>query len=107
MTEPGHHAASYELSGPEALTAAGMADTLSHALGRPVHAEDFPLDQWEARARAAGLGEYQVATLSTMFRYYAGHGFEGNPNTLAYLLHRPPTSFAKFIERTVHADKTS
>ena len=106
LTEPGHRFASYELCGPEVLTAAEMAATLSNALGRPVLTESFPLEQWELRARAAGFGEYQVATLRTMFRYYAGHGFAGNPNTLAYLLGRQPTSFAAFVERTVRERAT-
>ncbi len=106
LTEPGHQAASYELSGPEALTAATMAATLAHALGRPVHAENFSLEQWEERAHAAGLGDYQVETLSTMFRYYAGHGFAGNSNILGYLLRRPPTSFAEFVERTLQQRAT-
>lgn len=101
LTEPGHLTASYELCGPQALTAAEMAATLSDALHCPVSAEIFPLDQWAQGARAAGLGDFQVATLRTMFHYYAGHGFAGNSNILGYLLRRPPTTFAEFVERTL------
>jgi len=100
LTEAGHEAATYELSGPEVLTAATMAATLSARLGRPVTAVAVPSEQWEARARAGGLDDYAVATLATMFRYYAHHGFAGNPRVLELLLGREPTNFAAFVART-------
>ncbi|MGA8653421.1 MAG: hypothetical protein WB677_22900, partial [Xanthobacteraceae bacterium] len=61
--------------------------------------EAEPLAAWEARARAAGMGEHERATLAAMFRYYAEHGLVGNPNTLRWLLGRPPTGLAAFLER--------
>ncbi|NIV28395.1 MAG: hypothetical protein GWN58_02435 [Anaerolineae bacterium] len=45
------------------------------------------------------MGEYQVETLLQMFRYYERHGFWGNPRVLTWLLGRPPTAFASFVER--------
>jgi hypothetical protein len=36
-----------------------------------------------------------------MFRYYAAHGLQGNPNTLRWLLDREPTSLAEFVQRAV------
>ena len=101
LTEPGHGAATYELCGVEALSAVEMAITLGQLLGRTVRAEDLPLDLWEARVRSSGLGDYQVKTLSAMFRHYAENGFLGNPNVLTWLLHRLPTGFAAFVERTM------
>lgn len=97
LTQAGHRYATYELSGPEILTAAQMAAILTEQLGRPVTVEGLDVDRWESRMRAAGMGDYAVSTLATMFRYYARHGFAGNPNVLACLLHRPPTTFAEFI----------
>jgi uncharacterized protein YbjT (DUF2867 family) len=99
LTENGHQAAIYELSGPAVLTATETANILSQALGRPVSAENMNLDQWAVQMRAGGMGDYQIATLSTMFRYYAQHGFVGNPHVLAMLLNRRPTDFAGFVER--------
>lgn len=99
LTEPGHQGATYELAGPQALTQIEVAATLSRLLERPVRAETIPLDVWERKSRAAGLGDYQVTTLRQMFCYYERHGFWGNPRVLGWLLGRPPTTLAKFVER--------
>jgi len=101
LTEPSHLGATYELAGPEALTQIEVAAILAQQLGRPVRLEVIPLAAWEANARAAGLGEYQVTTLLKMFRYYAAYGFSGNAHVLGWLLRRPPTTFAVFVERVV------
>lgn len=99
LTAEGHRFATYELSGPEVLDAGKMAAILSDALGRPVTTEALDVDQWEARVRTAGFPEYSAAMLATMFRYYAQHGFTGNPNVLGWLLGRPATTFAQFVAR--------
>lgn len=96
LTEPGHAGATYELVGTLPLTQTQVAQTLGEALGRPVRAEAESVDSWEARARAAGLGDYQRETLIKMFRYYERHGLAGNPTTLRGLLGREPTSLAEF-----------
>ena len=40
-------------------------------------------------------------TLAMMFRYYNRHGLRGNPNVLAWLLGRRPTSFDEFVGSVV------
>jgi uncharacterized protein YbjT (DUF2867 family) len=99
LTQAGHEGAIYELAGPEALTQVQVAAILGQVLGRAVRAEELALEAWERRARASGLGDYQVETLVKMFRYYERYGLEGNPNVLRWLLGRPPTPFAAFVER--------
>ena len=99
LTEAGHAGAIYELAGPEALTQTEVAAILALQLSRPVRVEVIPLTAWEANARAAGLGEYQIATLLAMFRDYEQHGFWGNPNVLRWLLGRPATTFGEFVGR--------
>jgi len=100
LTERGHAGATYELVGTEALSQTEVATVLGQQLGRPVRAEVVPLEAWERRARVSGLGDYQVETLVKMFRYYECYGFWGNPRVLGWLLRRPPTTFAAFVERT-------
>jgi hypothetical protein len=46
------------------------------------------------------MGDYQIETLIKMFRYYEQYGLGGSPNVLGWLLRRPPTTFAAFVERT-------
>jgi uncharacterized protein YbjT (DUF2867 family) len=99
LTEPGHQGATYELVGTTALTQDEVAAQLSETLGRPVQANAISHAAWERGARAGGLPAYAIDTLLTMFRYYEAYGLIGNPNTLGWLLGRPPTSLAAFLER--------
>ena len=101
LTEGGHAGAIYELAGADVLSQVEVAEILERQLARPVRAQAVPLDEWERGARASGVGEYQVNTLLQMFRYYERHGFWGNPRVLTWLLRRPPTTLAGFVERVV------
>jgi NAD(P)H dehydrogenase (quinone) len=99
LTESRHIGATYELAGPEPLSQVEVAATLSQRLGRPVHAQTVPLDEWERKARTSGMSDYAIETLLQMFRYYDRFGLCANPNVLTWLLHRPATTFAAFIAR--------
>lgn len=99
LTTDGHAAATYELVGPEALTQSEIATMLGRLLGRPVEAQEVPLATWISQAKTSGLGAYQIDTLTKMFQYYGQNGFCGNPNVLAWLLGRQPTSLAEFVAR--------
>lgn len=101
LTDAGHEGAIYELAGPEILTAREVASVLSRALGRPVRAEEVPLDEWVARTKARGMDDYRIETLVKMFGYYNSYGLFGNPNVLAYLLGRSPQGFQGFVSRTL------
>jgi len=99
LTNEGHGGAVYELCGTAPLNQRQVADTLADALGRRVRAEVETPEAWEARARKAGMADYQRETLIKMFRYYAAHGLIGNPNALTQLLGRSPTTLAEYAER--------
>ena len=101
LTESGHAYATYELVGTPGLSQSQVADALSHQLGRPVRVTTVPIETWERQARHSGMGEYQVEALIEMFRYYARFGLCGNPQVLRWLLLRPPSTLANFIENTV------
>lgn len=101
LCKPVHQDAIYELCGPEIQTTDETVNKLSRYLDRKIDLNVMPIFEWEAEARASGLGDYQVETLSKMFRYYERFGFTGNSKVLEYLLNRPATSFSAFIQRTV------
>ncbi len=100
LTEPGHQYATYELVSIEGLSQTEVAAILSQELGRPVQATTVPLETWRSQAKEAGLGDYQIATLTSMFTYYQRFDLLGNPHALSWLLNRSPTSFSTFVERT-------
>jgi NAD(P)H dehydrogenase (quinone) len=99
LTQDGHGGAVYELCGTAPLNQREVADTLAEVLGRRVRAEAETPEAWETRVRKAGMPDYQRETLAKMFRYYAAHGLRGSPNTLRWLLGRPPTTLAEFAAR--------
>jgi NAD(P)H dehydrogenase (quinone) len=98
-TNDNHIGATYELVGTTPLSQSEVANIIGTVLGRPVVVEQESADAWAARARDAGMGDYQRDTLLRMFRYYEQHGLVGNPNALTWLLGREPASLASVIER--------
>ena len=101
LTEPGHTGATIELVGTPGMSPGDIAELLSAELDRRVTVEVVPLNEWERRARASGLGEYQVSALTRMFDYYEKHGLTGSPQALSGVLGRQPTSFPVFVRRVI------
>lgn len=101
ITETGHEGATYELAGPEVLTQTEIAGVLGRELGISSIVKPVGRREWSERARASGLGEYEVATLVKMFEYYERFGFWGNPSVLSWLLGHAPTHFAAFVRREI------
>jgi uncharacterized protein YbjT (DUF2867 family) len=101
LTEPGHTGATIELVGTPGMSPGDIAELLSAELDRRVTVEVVPLNEWERRARASGLGEYQVSALTRMFDYYEKHGLTGSPQALTGVLGRQPTSFPAFVRRVI------
>jgi uncharacterized protein YbjT (DUF2867 family) len=106
LIEPTRGGAIYELAGPEVLDQTEIADRLTSKLSHHVQVDVMPLGAWEARQRAAGLGDYQIDALLKMFGHYERHGFWGNPSVLGWLLGRPPRSFAAFLDTNVPASSS-
>jgi NAD(P)H dehydrogenase (quinone) len=97
LTEDGHYGATYELAGTVPLSQIEVATTIGTVLGRDIRVEVEPVEAWESRVRAAGIGDHERATLAAMFRYYARHGLAGNSDTLRWLLGRAPHDLAHFV----------
>ena len=102
LTQAGHAGATYELVGTSPMTQVEVTEALSQKLGRPVRAEAQSVEMWEQRARAGGMGDYQVETLIKMFRYYEQHGLVGNPHVLGWLLGRKPTTLEEWCQRMLN-----
>jgi NAD(P)H dehydrogenase (quinone) len=100
LTADGHSGATYELAGTEMPSQTEVAAAIAKALDRTVGAEAEAVETWQARAREAGMGEYECATLAAMFRYYAANGLIGNSRVLTSLLGRKPADLAAFLHRS-------
>ena len=107
LTEKGHDGATYELVGTSPLDQREVAAAIAAALGGSVRAESETIEVWDEHARAAGMADYERATLAAMFEHYARHGLTGNSNTLRWLLGRAPTDLAGFLRRVVADQKVA
>lgn len=99
LTEPDHSHAIYELAGPENLSQIEVAGHLSNALGLTVNAVEQSREEWEFKARTAGMRENQIKVLLQMFEYYDKFGFTGNSKVLEFLLGEKPVAFNQFLAR--------
>jgi uncharacterized protein YbjT (DUF2867 family) len=104
LTNGGHAGAAYELVGTPPLSQNEVATAIGAALQKPIRVEVETIDAWQAKVRAAGMGEHEQSTLAAMFRYYAEYGLIGSTNTLRWLLGSAPMDFAGFISRVVDSD---
>jgi len=96
LTSPGNHGTSYMLTGPEALTAAEVAERLSAATGRQVRYVNMPPEAFRQALAGAGLPGWLVDALvegNTMLA--AGHGATVT-DEVARLTGRPPRTFEQF-----------
>ncbi len=94
-----HFNAIYELAGPEMLSCEDKAVVLSKVLGKKVRAGEDSLDEFRAKAMAAGMPEHVVETRARMFAHYDRQGLPGNPNVLSWLLGRAPNTFEQYVRR--------
>jgi uncharacterized protein YbjT (DUF2867 family) len=96
LTSPGHQDTSYTLTGPEALTAAEVAERLSAATRRQARYVDLPPEAFGQALAGAGLPGWLVDGLieaNTMLA--AGQGATVTDEA-AKVTGRPPRTFAQF-----------
>jgi uncharacterized protein YbjT (DUF2867 family) len=70
LTEPGHEGKIYELTGPQALTHAEMAEGLSKALGRQVAFIEIPPEAMRDALLGLGFPEWQADGLVEDYAHY-------------------------------------
>ena len=100
LTEPGLRGATFELAGPDSLTTAEMAAILAEAWGKPIRAEQRPLDDWTAWATKQGWKPWSMEAYRKMCRHYDAHGYPGgNPLVLEAILGRPAGTYRAFATR--------
>ncbi len=96
LTDPGLDNATYELTGPEALSYPEIADCLSEAAGRPIrHLDLTPSDAAQAM-RAAGMPDWAVRARLELYATYRAGEAERVTDTVAALTGQRPRRFATF-----------
>jgi uncharacterized protein YbjT (DUF2867 family) len=96
LTGDGLDGGTFEVAGPEPLTAPRIAQLMAERLGRDVTAVDAVPDG-PVPPPGGSAGEYAARCLRLMFDHYRAHGFTGSPRMLEALLGRPARTYAQHL----------
>ncbi|GHO75156.1 NAD(P)-dependent oxidoreductase [Ktedonobacter sp. SOSP1-85] len=95
----GHEGKSYDMTGPEALTMAEVAEQISQAIGKPFRYVDIPLEEMRQAWLAAGIPAERVDTISEVL----GERIRCVDSRVTLDTHKMfgvrPTTFAEFARR--------
>ena len=100
LREPEEHAgATYDLTGPAALTLGQIAATLTEVTGRPHRFVDETMDQARASRAHYGAPDWLVAAWISTYTAIRDGELEDVSDDIPRLLGRPATSFAEAVAR--------
>jgi uncharacterized protein YbjT (DUF2867 family) len=94
-----HAGATYELVSSGRYTAHDLAKVISAVVGNPIAVEQISCDTFLKEF----IGDeekfpYEARVMRAISARYSRHDFVGNPNVLTWLLGRPPTTYAQFVQ---------
>jgi uncharacterized protein YbjT (DUF2867 family) len=92
-----HEGAAYDLSGPEALTLAQVAERISAAAGRPVSHVDPPVEQWVADTAAAGMPLEYAQLLGGLFENLRASATAAVSDDVQRVTGHAPRSFDDYL----------
>jgi uncharacterized protein YbjT (DUF2867 family) len=96
LTEAGHEGKLYELTGPQALTHAQMAEGLSEALGRQVAFVDIPPEAMREALLGVGLPVWQADGLLEDYAHYRRGEAAAVTSGVRDAIGKAPRSFEEF-----------
>jgi uncharacterized protein YbjT (DUF2867 family) len=95
-----HVGATYELASPGRFTAHDLGATISAVLDRPIDVREIDVDTFAARVVGGAdpaTKTYELRAMRAISTRYSSNDFVGNPNVLAWLLGRTPTTFEDWV----------
>ena len=105
LTTAGHEGKGYTLTGPESLSGAGYAATLSSVLGKPVKFVDVPPDAAKDGMLKSGIPSAYVDALLDLFAAMKAGKAEAVTDTVERVTGRKPGTFESWARRNVAAFK--
>ncbi|MAG36502.1 MAG: NAD(P)-dependent oxidoreductase [Dehalococcoidia bacterium] len=96
LTEDGHAGKTYELTGPEAISFADVAASLSDVLGKPVRYGDVSVEAARKSLIEAGIARWYAADLTKMFEAFCAGQAATVTTTVAEVTGHQPRTFQQF-----------
>lgn len=92
----------YELTGPEVLDVAGLAEQFGRALGRPIAPEELPTEKMLASLSGSGLSEHVAHHISTMARLHREDRYNRATDDVERVTGRPAQTVEQYV--SAHPD---
>jgi NAD(P)H dehydrogenase (quinone) len=100
LTGEGHAGQAYELTGPEAMTMAEVAERLSDFFGRPVEYIDETIEEaWESR-RPSGAPDWMIDAWISTYTAIAAGELDGPSDAVERITGHPPINLEEMMRRT-------
>jgi uncharacterized protein YbjT (DUF2867 family) len=99
LTQPGHSGAHYDVTGPEALSYADVAERLSAIMGRPINYFDVPDEAARQSLLGFGLDDWFVAALVGLYQDYRRSGPSGYASRVTDTVERITGHTARSLDR--------
>ena len=100
LRDPAPHAgATYDVTGPEALTMEETAERLARASGRPVRYQRETLEEARESRRPTGAPEWEIEGWVTSYAQIAAGDLEAVSDTVERVAGHPPLSLPEMLER--------
>ncbi len=87
----------YELTGPQVLDVAGLAEQYGRALGRPIGAEDVPYERLREQLAGVGLPEHVAQHISTMARLHREDRYNRATGDVERIIGRPAQTVEQYV----------
>ncbi|MBX7431878.1 NAD(P)H-binding protein [Mycobacterium sp. Y57] len=88
----------YGLTGPQVLDLKELAEQYSHALGRPISAEDIPYDDWVRQClRTSGLSDLDQQHLAIVARRHRENRYDRFTRDVEQVTGQPPQTVEQYI----------
>jgi uncharacterized protein YbjT (DUF2867 family) len=106
-----HFFATYELTSPGNHSARDIGATIAKVTGKKIEVKEVTpetmLDRFYGGEDLAEKFKHQIAVFRSFSLWYDQHDFLGNPNVLAWVLGREPTTLVQFVSREWQAWKAA
>jgi NAD(P)H dehydrogenase (quinone) len=99
LDDGAHDGRTYDMTGPEALTMAEIAEELSQVAGRPIAYHNETLEEAYASRAHYGAPDWEVAGWVTTYAAIANGDLDQVSNDVEAVSGHPPMSLAEFLRR--------
>ena len=96
LEEHGHQNKVYDITGPESLSYADMAERLSFPLGKKVTYVDVPPEKTQDALLASGMSPWMTETLLELYAFWKFNGGSEVSGTVEHIAKKDPITFAEF-----------